>query len=69
MILPIRSMFPSASSWARPGHCTRSRIVVRPGDLGIAQDLVLHLLGLADQEPALGEVVEGGVEVAPGGSR
>ena len=48
----------------RPLHTQQD--MVRPGDLGIAQDLVLHLLGLADQEPVLGEVVEGGVEVAPG---
>ena len=48
----------------RPLHAQQD--MVRPGDLGVAQDLVFHLLGLADQGPVLGEIAEGGVEVAPG---
>ena len=65
MILPIRSMFPSASSRPSPATARAGGGCGRPGGLGVVQDLVLHLLGLADQEPALGEVVEGGIEVAP----
>ena len=46
----------------RPLHAQQD--LVGPGELGVAQDLVLHLLGVADQKPLLGEVVEGGAEVA-----
>ena len=67
MILPIRSMFPRVSPVleARPLHAQQD--MVGPGDLGVAQHLILHLLSLADQEPIPGEVIEGGVEVAPRG--
>jgi hypothetical protein len=49
---------------ARPLHAQED--MVSSGGLGVVQDLVLHLLGLADQKAALSEVVEGGIEVAPG---
>ena len=50
---------------ARPLHAQED--VVGPGGLGVVQDLALHLLGLADQEPVLGEVIEGGIELASRG--
>ena len=49
---------------ARPLHAQED--VVSPGGLGVVQDLALHLLGFAGQKSALGEVVEGGGEFAPG---
>jgi hypothetical protein len=50
---------------ARPLHAQQD--MVGPGGLGVAQDLVLHLLSVADQEPVPGEAIEGGVEVVPRG--